>query len=405
MGSSLKKKLNINSKDIVLGIVVLMILLISISRIIVVIKTGMVDLRDHQWIWTECRIAWYGVDPYTALREDLTVQGLHTYEHISSLPWGLTLGTIFHGAFLPYSYSLIWYNALRVLILLTMLVLLWHRMEKEGFSTYKKVLGLLLVPAPWYSISSIITGNNGEPICFLIMIALCIMEEHEVLAGFIMLFAMIKPQIAIPFFVIFLFYKKWKLISVSVTGVFTAWEISAAWTHTNPVEQLMGMVNFAETMEEGYHVVGILDALRHLGMASQVALILSMLTGLIILGIVSYWVSKKVHYERIFILYSIPAIVSIMWCYKTECDYMILILAALAVFELWTQDISWKMAAWLLAALCMLYTKPFSSFLLGRLSFLSDYQCNRLDLYMKTAVLLILIGVIRRKKDMLQKLA
>ena len=386
-----------NKKDTVLAASVLFILAVSLYRIWVVARTGMIDLRDHQWIWTECRIAWFHVDPYTAMQQKLTVHGLHTFSHISSTPWGLTLGTLLHGAFLPYTYSLIWYNAVRILVLILMLFLLNRKMIQEEFPVWKRILGFLLVPAPWYSISSIITGNNGEAVCFLIIGAVCILEEHELLAGFMMLFAMIKPQIALPFFAMFLLEKRWKTIAVSVTGVFTAWIFSAVWTQTNPLAQLRGMVSFANAMEAGYHVVGILDILRHVGVPNAAALLLSMLAGIGLLAVMAFGIRGKVN-DR-FCRYSIPAIVSIMWCYKTECDYMILILAALAILELWREQIGGKEALWLLAGLFMLYTKPFSTVLLGRLSFLSSYTCNRLDLYMKTAVIFILVWAMEKSNQ------
>ena len=75
--------------------VILLIAAINLFRLFIMFYRGVPDMGDHVWIWTECRIAWYGVSPYEALRENLIVNGLQTFPHVSTLPWGLTLSTIF----------------------------------------------------------------------------------------------------------------------------------------------------------------------------------------------------------------------------------------------------------------------------------------------------------------------
>lgn len=372
---------------------ILLIFLTSMFRLYLFSKrSALPGFGDHIWIWTECRIAWYGVSPYKALQDNLVVNGLSTFSHVSTLPWGLTLGTLIHGAFLPQELSIIWYLSINVIAFLFMVICLNRKMSELGWEPIRIFEVDLLMVSSWYIIDALNFFNNGMLTIIFIVTAICIIEKHEWTAGIFMLFTMIKPQNAIPFFITFLFLKKWKTIFVSVVGVIAGWIISAFWTSTNPIAQLSGVISFASNPESGFHYVGALDFLRHFGVSSMIALLLSMAFGVALLTVTLVYL-RRIQCHNIWILYGVTAIVSTLWCYKSLCDYLMLLLPAIALLELsysHKNKIEWFV---FFGALVLLLTKPFSTALLGRLPFLSEYMCNRLDLYSKSLTLIpILYG-------------
>ena len=376
----------VQKREFISIIVILGVAIINILRLFIMIYRGVPHMGDHVWIWTECRIAWYGVSPYEALRNNLVINGLQTFPHVSTLPWGLTLSTIIHGAFLPLEYSKIWYAAINFLIFAVMLACVNKKVFSYRYSQSQIIAVNILLVSSWYYLDGILPLNNGMLICFLIIIAICIIDRFEYLAGIVMIFTMIKPQNAIPFFVVFLLLGKWKTIATSVIGVLVSWGISSLWTKESPIDQLYGVISFASNPEESYHMVGIFDFIRKYDVSSMLALILSMIAGVVIILIVmTIWKNKnKMNNLTTWLIYSIPAIVSIMWCYKSYADYLILLIPAIALFELiisTDNDMDWLVY---IIFTVVLLTKPFSTALLGRLPFMTEYMCNRLDLYVKT---------------------
>ncbi len=375
---------------------VLTIAIVAIYRVYIIIVTGKIGSGDHDWIWKECHTAFLRLDPYKVFQDGTQVEDYYLTNHISTLPWGYLLAGILEGAFLPQTTSMSWYWIVRILAFLGVLFVVFRVMRDESRQVIGLITGFLLVIAPWYNISSIITANNGTLVCFLIIIGIYFLDRNEFVAGILWAFAMIKPQTALPFFAILLLRRRWKVIATSVTIVLTAWLLASVWIGVMPWELLQGVIQFSGAMEAEYHVVGIADQLRHIGLSTRAALGLSMVLGCAVLAIgerlIRKWMPDANGY--LFTDWSIPAMVSVMWCYKTECDYMILIIVGLAILELWSEKC---VKCNILLAICLvaLYTKPFSSALLGRFSVLSDYMCNRLDLYFKTLMIIPFLMVLK----------
>lgn len=365
----------------------LLLFLSCIARLLIYAygyQVAIPGFSDHKWIWTECRVALLGTSPYQALREGTSVGGLSLYSHVSSLPWGLTLGTFLHGAFLPYEASVVWFFVWNVMIFVCMLFCVRRKLSKEGYGIITQISALLLLCSSWYYYDGLSVFNNGMLICFLCVIAACEVNECEWVAGLCMLFGMIKPQDVLPFLLTFLILKKWKPIVIAAIGTVLAWAVSAIWTGESPTAQLYGVISFASNPEESFHYEGILDPLRLLGVPSAVTLLASMLFGCAVLAWV-VWFLRKNKCDSAWVLYGACSIVAVFWCYKSPCDYLVLGLPAVAFLLSKNRKLS---AVWI----AILLVKPFSTWLLGSLPFFEgDYLRTRLDLCVKALMLIPLV--------------
>lgn len=228
------------------------------------------------------------------------------------------------------------------------------------------------VCSSWYITDWIQMGNNAGIVCFLTISAICLLDEHEMLSGILMGVAMIKPQIVLPFYVVFLIEKKWKVIGTSAVIVTFSWFASVLITGISPMRQLSNVLNMRVAMKGNYLVYGIFDSLRYRGISTTVVLFISMAIGIICCIGATAFLKKKELPQNLFFLYMVPAVVSVFWCYKSQCDYII-----------------WMM-------------KPFAllSAVFGMLGVWNrvemSYRINRIDLYVKSAYLIVTIFLIAK---------
>lgn len=390
-------KYKFTKKDLIIIATVILTTLFSVYRLISVTAQGLINNCDHIWIWFDSNLAWQHYDLYRDIEGQFLYDGFTVHGEISAMPWGVPFNTLLHGGFLPREASIIWYSAMRLIFFVIMCVAVWKKFDKLGMEGWKKSLAMITFIAPWSNISCLTAGNQGQVIVMWIVTAVCLVDDNDYLAAVFMTLSMIKPQTALPFFALFLLRKKWKIIVPSVIAVFASWGVCALWTHSNPIIQIEGILKFTNDLYWDIHVVGICDFMRKiLGFSDNVAMLSSMVTGIAILAVCVIVVLKNKQMDN-FQLYSIPAIVSIFWCYKSECDYIIVIIAGLAILTLWDSN---KLSIGTLIGLAVVYlmffTKPFSQALLGGWMNLSRYYCYLLDVYMKVIALVLLVVYMKK---------
>jgi hypothetical protein len=262
----------------------------------------------------------------------------------------------------------------------------------------------------WYLADLVTANNNATMICALIIIAIVIEDEHEVLSGVLIAFAMIKAQIVLPFCFVWLLKKKWKLL-VTAAGIdIVCWLTSVVVTGVSPIRQLSNLVNMRVEMTEGYLVYGIFDGLRSFGVSSTMVLALSMFLGCILLVLGFCLTDRVLPKELKWFRWSLPAMVSVFWCYKSQCDYNILMIVALMLVELWCTNKESRTIVIVVIIEVLMLMKPISAVSAG-LDWMgvinrdeAYYMVNRIDLYIKciSYFLAYLFGVrvyCRRDKD------
>lgn len=381
-----------------------------ISILIHLVENKGLGFADHQWLWAECACTLKGIDSAEAIRQGIQVQGIMLPASTSTFPWTKILGVLIHGSFLPYDISCIYYVILNTVILTTMIVLVYRYMREYSESNKVATASILLMLSSWYLADLVTANNNATMICALIIIAIVIEDEHEVLSGVLIAFAMIKAQIVLPFCLVWLLKKKWKLL-VTAAGIdIVCWLTSVVVTGVSPIRQLSNIVNMRVEMTEGYLVYGIFDGLRSFGVSSTMVLALSMFLGCILLVLVFCLTDRVLPKELKWFRWSLPAMVSVFWCYKSQCDYNILMIVALMLVELWCTNKESRTIVIVVIIEVLMLMKPISAVSAG-LDWMgvinrdeAYYMVNRIDLYIKciSYFLAYLFGLrvyCRRDKD------
>ncbi len=375
------------------------------------VKNGIL-LEDHKWWWKECACILRGIDSAEAIKQGLILPGIGELpESTSTLPWAKIMGIFLHGSFLPYKISCVYYIIINLLIFGLMLYLVRNRLLEKYGEKQPAIWGTVNILSSWYIVDWIWMGNNASIVCFLIICAICVMDRHEILAGCMLSIAMIKPQIVLPFYILWVLLKKWKMIGVSAGIVTVSWLASIFITGISPVRQLENLLSMRVEMEEGYLVYGIFDELRKYGLDAKAVLFMSMALGILVCFICCYRLIKYYDMDgSVFLPYIAPAAVSVFWCYKSQCDYNILMIIAVTIVEMWfLSERSRGSLLFLMIAEVVMLMKPFSVWNMVLAYFgvwernVMAYRMNRLDLYGKTIWFLCMMGMLLKNTSILGK--
>ena len=329
------------------------------------------------------------------MRTGIAVEGVGVLPPASStLPWTKVMGVLVHGAFLNYKMSCIYYAALNIL---TFGIVLWLVYRKlYGHYRDKAIVGfgVLGMLTSWYITDWVLKGNNATLVCLFVIGAICLLDTHENWSGILLAFAMIKPQIAGPFFLVLMLKKKWRPVIISGGITLLCWGASIWITGIGPVRQLSNILSLRVNLNESYLVYGIFDGLQSFGVSSTVVLGVSMLFGMGITLILVNMLEQKGVTQGVFTIYVIPAIVSVFWCYKSQCDYNILMIVAIALVEYWyASERSSKDLIFVISGFIIVMMKPIAlaNGIGGMLGLWNRgemyYLTNRIDLYLKSLFL------------------
>jgi hypothetical protein len=187
-------------------------------------------------------------------------------------------------------------------------------------------------------------------------------KKYGVITGVLFGLAMIKPQLAVLFFIPLLVNKKYISIGIGILLVIIPLGIASLILKTNPVElvkqtQEMAFQNMANSnaYEANSYYIGFFDAFTHLGVKPQIlTLIQTLLFGSI--ALILCWFYRK---APIPVLFAIPAVFSQCWTYSAAQNYVILAFLILAIVYTLTKDGVPKRAKYILWFILFFCFLPF----------------------------------------------
>lgn len=315
-------------------------------------NTIRIDFVDLQLYWEEFRVTIKGYDTGFFYHAGEKIPGVATLPAIPIFPWGRILGNLICPAFLPYGIAK-WYT-FALLVVLCMLT---------GMMGYKHILGslrkvencdaskvrnelarenksfliiamILVFFMPFYWRDMITFFNIGGVICFLLILMVFVVEEHPYFAALLLAISMMKPQNAVPFVIILLLEKRWKTVFSAAGLDVIAWLFTAIWTGVNPVNQVLYIYGRSTDAEPYYFWFGLLDPLRNVGYSSNVAMVLSMVLGMVILVLLYFAVKNNPLWkDNVIAIYAGAAVISTVWMYKSKSDFVIVVLASMFVLQ------------------------------------------------------------------------
>lgn len=290
---------------------------------------------DYYWVWRECACAIRGIDVGEAIRTGMFIEGVGQMPPtFATFPWSRIIGNIIHPGFIPFEWAVVYSRILYCIVAIWMGKCIMENLSQNNIFEDKKrnILAVLIILMSFYWTDAVISMNNGSIVCFLAIIAVLTCEKNEYLAGVCMALAMMKPQIALLFYITLLVKKKYKTIITSAILLISSWVVYLVYIGGNPIQQIVEVLNQHDEKQAEFIWFGFMDFLTRFGIGGTKAMIFSMLIGIAGTILLTIIVLKSEYADNSLVLYSVPALFSTAWCYKSDTDLLILILPSMLVF-------------------------------------------------------------------------
>ncbi len=283
------------------------------------------DITGH---WKICRYAIEGYNPYPLIGQPALIESIGKIpEAFSTVPWSCIFGSVFYGGFLPLEAAYVYIYVMHFVSLAALLIVFYKKFKNDF--TVKHMIVMMLIPIAHFSFMySVHFGNAGGIICSFLMIAFLIGKKHPYIAGILLGFAMMKPQIAAVICLVYLFNKQFKTLFTAADIVIAGWAATSIATATNPIDLLLQTLSSGTASSTQY--LGLLNNLKYFGVDSKIILLINVAIGcLYTLVLFLYLRKKSVNCADSYFVYVPACIASVFWIYKNGTDYMIIAFAAL----------------------------------------------------------------------------
>lgn len=272
-----------------------------------------------------CAYTLHGIDPYPQIGVEppLLPEVGSIMKDFGTSPWGLILGNIFYPAFLPLELAEIYFVALNIALMSTTAFLVWNASRK--ISARLAVISITLFILPAGLMRTIWWGNAGGCIICLLIICCVICDRRPILTGVLLSLAMIKPQVALTFCILFLLQRRFKVVLTAAAIDIGAWLIASALTGTAPITLLSEM--FEANIGGGSHFSGFL--ILFFAADPMQSIYASMAVGTVLI-IFLHCCST----ERSFLSMYPACVAASIWSYSTGNEDFILTLPALLCFHI-----------------------------------------------------------------------
>ncbi len=276
--------------------------------------------------WKICAYTLNGIDPFAlAISGEKPIDSIGTIPaSFSTVPWACTLGNVFYPGFLPFEIAKIYITALQLVVCAVSVFIVYDKCKHYVENSTILFIALTFVNHFCF-VYSWSLGNNGAIISLLVIDAICLVDRHPYIAGVLIAFAMVKPQITAIVCIVFLLNKKWKPILVGAVIDILGWIATCVITST-PF-----MTLFSECMtsgtSSGRHYYGVLSPLTSIGIDKTTVLLLNAVLGVAYTFILWRYLKKK-GINATIATYVPACIASTIWTYKNGPDYMMVVLAS-----------------------------------------------------------------------------
>lgn len=289
------------------------------------------------------------------------------------MPWGRFLGQLMCPGFVPYKVCLIYFY----LLLLAGTVLLGkyiyeYLKKNQMFSNRRNRIlasgALCMLPFYWHDVLN--TGNIGGMICLILMLCAFLVDKHPYITGFLLAVAMTKPQNAGIFLAILFFRKNYKAVFSAAGFCGVSWGLSSLLLYLlhgpasgNSLSSIINKYSKMGVEDErfSFFTYGIFQPFVSLGVPTMIVLLLSALFGILLVFGFCLWMKKYPLLQKDAVVYfAFCSVISILWCYKSPCDEIVMILSSLMAVYYWhLSEKKWPNVILALAAMFALNGKVF----------------------------------------------
>ena len=291
-----------------------------------------VDFRAR---WQETAYLFHGVNPFDALAGKVTIDSIGVIDpDMVTVPWAWALSFFINPGFLPYEAARTW-GMIVYFMVCTITSIVCYRYVKENYfqnveDTKKwSLTAVFIVLGQYCWVWSFMCGNHGALACCFVIIALCIYKKHPIGAGVLMAIGMIKPQVAVLFYITFLLLKQYKVIITSAIIGLAVMIMTCGITGAGFFELLQGTSQVGTNLEGVFF--GLFNMMKYAGVPTNIVLGLDIVVGLIYLLVVTWYSIKYNNAKNDLAVFMGAAIASTFWFYKQSHDFVILILPCLVL--------------------------------------------------------------------------
>ena len=326
------KNSNLKLTDIIIS---LFFITLSCISIYVYIKAN-IPLLDFNGNRIISKYVLCGIDPLKYIGKAAPYDGIEAVPYsFGGLPYGLLLGNLFYFGFLDLKDALFCFR-IETLVLIILTIYFAIKFFKKYYKNISAQLIYYFILFTIFSINifgSLNIGNIGHMISMLIIISIFTARDNIIISSICLALAMVKPQIAFPFCICFLFCKKY--INVFVAALI---DIVASCTCAYMVNENV-IVMFKEFLEAkvggDMTSYGLFSILFCKSGNYYAALMPSMIFSIILLIVILINLKHKNDY---LITFSFGALISKMWSYNWSSDYFVMILPAMAFIYLYLNN-------------------------------------------------------------------
>lgn len=330
----MKRKRMINDRRLRLCAVVLFLTVMAGNLARYLIFDGLY-LWDARLRWQECAYVLHGLNPFDVMHSRAPAIDSIGWLDASlggTVPWAYVLGNLINPGFLPYRAMCVYLLALDFAAPLAASVCMGRFLLRQRYAAdrYTAVLASLLVFAPSMWANAVLFGNQSGVVCCCVMLSMCLLDKNETLAGLLLAVAMCKPQIAFVFLFPLLCRRRWKAIGAASGTVLGAWLLAAILTESSPLSMLSDIMTQGLSYSTSYY--GLFNFLLGFGASTRLVLLLDVAAGGAVLAGTAAWLFRRGLDDDWLTWYAAAAVVSVLWFYKQNHDYIILALPAIAIF-------------------------------------------------------------------------
>lgn len=292
-----------------------------------------IPFMDFHSRWQENAYLCRGMNPFLIDGSNYIEQIGMIDSGMATVPYAWLLGGIFNPGILPWPMAVcvgIAWIAVAFAGALAVVYQYWITHIEREHKVWA-LMAALLVGCQIYWWWGIACGNHGVIAACLIIIAICLYQKHPVFSGILMTFAMIKPQLALPFFFIFLLEKEYKIIGIAFMGGIASMLGTAMMAGSSVWDLIRTIFQTGSSWSNSFF--GLFDIFRFAGVPVGIILLCDMVVGVIYTYIL-WRIGRKTDNQNVFEKFSGVAIASTFWFYKQPHDNIILAVPCIAFLYL-----------------------------------------------------------------------
>lgn len=280
--------------------------------------------------WQECACVLRGIYPMDIILGRRSIIAAYGYfdNTATTIPWSYLLSNLFYPGFLPWWAVKIWALFLFVVFAMLCIYFINKLLEPSHPAAYARIFFILILFANFGWGSALGKLNNGMFTVLALLLILLLLEyypvtwRNDILIASLLVIAMLKPQIALLFYIPLFMQKRIRSIVLSIGIILSAWGIVSLILQVPPLTILLEQFQVGSDLKvtSVYVYYGIFDFLTYFSFSTRQIMLLQFIIFIPLTFFLCYLYRKA----SLWIQFSIPSTFALFWCYHHNTDLEII---------------------------------------------------------------------------------